>query len=149
MSEEPVDSTNFFNILERAMKAQRFSQMLDCFRQLKSSCKTIEKDFAAKEIVLENQKIQFDEIDFESLKNRRFVLLDDLIDEKTRRTEHISADEQTVVRRKSFVDPEIEKIIEEQKSPLEAFRLEVLLKFDHSISKRCSNKFVQSNGKKS
>ena len=85
--------TGAAEILKKAMHVTKFNEMIDCFKQLKHHCKTIETDlvdvdFRAK--TRPNHRIMLDEnLTVESVSKRRFILLHDLIEETKRSVGYI------------------------------------------------------------
>ena len=106
-SEERAVYTGSADALQRAMNATRLSEMLGCFRSLKSHSKTIEKDLhdyvnlLDRETVADAHVLASGSDDFihqakESAGTERYILLRELVDrEKVCRLKQIS-------RRSSF-----------------------------------------------
>ena len=86
--------------LERAMKVNRLSEMLDCFKDMKLYASTIEKDLpdylntvyankTSETNIIESQPDDFLQLARQRLHNHPYILLNDLIETKRVRICHL------------------------------------------------------------
>ncbi|CAF0736103.1 unnamed protein product [Rotaria sordida] len=143
-SEDQILSIGSASTLKRAMTVKTLNEMFDCIKDMKFYAKTIEQDlpeyFKTRSI---NKKNEIDTMEFEiddfiqlakqRLNNNRYILLNDLIEQKKKSNE--SQLQQSIRNnyKKSLVEKQVEymkRVIAAQPSALEAIYLEALLNPD-------------------
>ncbi|CAF0734716.1 unnamed protein product [Rotaria sordida] len=143
-SEDQILSIGSASTLKRAMTVKTLNEMFDCIKDMKFYAKTIEQDlpeyFKTRSI---NKKNEIDTMEFEiddfiqlakqRLNNNRYILLNDLIEQKKKSNE--SQLQQSIKNnyKKSLVEKQVEymkRVIAAQPSALEAIYLEALLNPD-------------------
>ncbi|CAF0799608.1 unnamed protein product, partial [Adineta ricciae] len=131
--------------LERAMKVNRLSEMLDCFKDMKLYASTIEKDLpdylntiyankTSETNNIESQSDDFLQLAKQRLHNHPYILLNDLIETKRNFDEYQSSPQLTVTtHERSSLEEQIKymkDVIAAQPSALEGIYLEALLNPD-------------------